>query len=372
MQQITINNFEDTTSINVPKDTAYVEILAYKGHPYYYYENIDNSFLFKVISNPTNNTLVFSRENFTDDMFPLTVTAFSESDLIGGSELFNKSWGVPFNTIRLAIGRRNKPSKNITFENLAKYINEEGAAYVTKDFSGLDYDVARENLNVYSKEEIDRLQNEYMFSNVNFDLTRNDALRFGDTYTGYPFMESTLVESGRMNAHNTFHSWYKSAVCGLELKFLNVKSFMNYRNNPFYFCDIQTLFNGRQFTTQVPLIITPTVTRNGSPSYRPSYIRRGVRYGTTLALTGAVADDISQYPVMIITPDYDVRFANAILNANSVYFVDLNWGYLAGWTGGTAVEPTGISWYSSTSSGDSVKYDFEYKITFMPNDPQLN
>lgn len=370
MQQLTVNIFEDTTSINIPKDTAYVEMVTYKGAPYYYFMNIEDSTMFKILSNPTCNTIVLDRENFSADKFPLTITTFGEEDLLNGTELFNKSWAVPYDSIRIAVGKRNTPSKNITFGDLCKYINEGGSAYVTKDFTGLDYDEARENLDVYSKREIDSLQNEYMFSNVTFDWIKYDALRFSDTNTGYPFTESKLIESGRLNAHNTFHSWYKSGVCGFDLKFLNVKSFTSLRNNPFYFCDIQTLFNGRQFTTQLPLVIVPTVTHNASQSYRPAYIRRGYHYGYTASLTNPVDNDVSQYPVMVITPDYDIRFANSMLTANSVYFVDLKWCIFVG---ETIVETIGISWYASDSEpGDSVKYDFDYKITFMPNDPQLN
>ena len=41
--------------------------------------------------------------------------------------------------------------------------------------------------------------------------------------------------------------------------------------------------------------------------------------------------------------------------------------------GDKIIETVGISWYASDSEEpDSVKYDFDYKITFMPNDPQLN
>ena len=370
MQQLTVNIFEDTRTINIPKDISYVEMVTYKGTPYYYFMNIEDSTMFKIISNPSYNTILLKRENFSVDMFPLTITTFSEDDLINGTELFNKSWSVPHDSVRIAVGKRNTPSKNITFGDLCKYINEGGSAYVSKDFTGLDYAVARENLDVYSKKEIDSLQEEYMFSNVTFDRTKNDALRFGDINTNYPFVESTLIESGRLNAHNTFHSWYKSGVCGLDLKFLNVKSFGSFRNNPFYFCDIQTLFNGRQFTTQVPLVIVPTVTQHTSQSNRPSYLRRGFLYGSTTSLTNPVANDVSQYPVMVITPDYDIRFANSLLTANSVYFVDLKWGVFVG---GTIIETVGISWYAGNSEEpDSVKYDFDYKITFMPNDPQLN
>ena len=279
MKQLTVNIFEGTIPINIPKDISYVEMVTYKGTPYYYFMNIEDSTVFKIISNPTCNTIVLNRENFSADMFPLTITTFDDDDLISGTELFNKSRGNPYNTIRIAVGKRNTPSKNILLGNLRKYINEGGSAYVSKDFSGLDYEEARKNLDVYSKKEIDSLQNEYMFSNVTFDQTKQDALRFGNTSTSYPFLESTLIESGRLNAHNIFHSWYKGGVCGLDLKFLNVKSFGSFRNNPFYFCDIQTLFNGRQFTTQVPLVIVPTVTDNTTQSYRPAYIRRGYYFG---------------------------------------------------------------------------------------------
>ena len=87
-------------------------------------------------------------------------------------------------------------------------------------------------------------------------------------------------------------------------------------------------------------------------------------------LTNPVDNDVSQYPVMVITPDYDIRFANSMLTANSVYFVDLKWGVAVG---EAVVETVGTSWYVSNSEEpDSVKYDFDYKITFMPNDPQLN
>ena len=369
MKQLTVNIFEGTTTRNIPKDIAYVEMVTYKGTPYYFM-NIEDSTMFKIISNPTCNTIVLKRENFSADMFPLTITTFDDDDLISGTELFNKSRGIPYNTIRIAVGKRNTPAKNILLGNLCKYINEGGSAYVAKDFSGLDYEEARENLGVYSKREIDSLQNDYMFSNVAFDWTKQDALRFGDTSTSYPFLESTLVEGGRLNAHNIFHSWYKGGVCGLDLKFLNAKSFASFRNNPFYFCDIQTLFNGRQFTTQLPLVVVPTVTDNTTQSCRPAYLRRGFYLSNGVWLFDPIDNDVSQYPVMVITPDYDIRFANSILSPNSVYFVDLKWGVAMG---DKIVETVGTSWYASDSEpGDSVKYDFDYKITFMPNDPQLN
>ena len=380
MQQLTVNIFEDTTSINIPKGTAYVEIVTYKGTPYYYFENIEDSMMFKILSNPTCNTIVLDRENFSADMFPLTITTFDDDDLINGTELFNKSRGIPYSSIHIAVGKRNTPSKNITFGDLYNYINEGGSAYMTKDFSGLDYDEARENLGVYSKKEIDSFQNEYMFSNVIFDLRKQDALRVADTYPLYPFRESKLFEGVRLNSHNTFRGWYKGGVCGLEINFLNVKSYMDNGNNPFRFSGIQELFNGRQFTTQVPLVIVPTVTRNSSQSERPAYLRRGYRYSYiytydgsfTQELTDPIANDVSQYPVMVITPDYDIHFANYMLTANSVYFVDLKWRLIPGGTGETMVAPMGISWYADNSGNDWVKYDFNYKVTFMPNDPQLN
>ena len=372
MKQLTLNIFEGTRVINIPKDISYVEMVTYKGTPYYYFMNIEDSAMFKIISNPSYNTILLKRENFSADMFPLTITTFDDDDLISGTELFNKSRGIPFSSNRVAVGKRNTPSKNIKLGNLCKYINEGGSAYVTKDFSGLDYEVARENLDVYSKKEIDSFQNEYMFSNVTFDWTKQDMLRVADTYPLYPFLESKLFEGEgvRLNAHNTFHSWYKSGVCGLDIKFLNVKSFINYRNVPQRFCSIQELFNGRQFTTQVPLVIVPTVTDNSSQSCRPAYLRRGFYFNNAVWLTDPVDNDVSQYPVMVITPDYDIRFANSILSPNSVYFVDLKWGVVVG---DAVVETVGTCWYASNSEErDSVKYDFDYKVTFMPNDPQLN
>lgn len=370
MKQLTVNIFEGTRTINIPKDISYVEMVTYKGTPYYYFMNIEDSTMFKIISNPSYNTILLKRENFSADMFPLTITTFDDDDLISGTELFNKNELMPYSSVRVAVGKRNAPTKNIKLGDLCKYINEGGSAYVPKDFSGLDYAEARENLDVYSKKEIDSLQTEYMFSNVSFDLKKNDALRFGDTSASYPFLESTLVEGRRLNAHNTFYSWYKGGVCGLDLKFLNVKSFMNFRNNPFYFCDVQTLFNGRQFTTQAPLVIVPTVTRNASQNERPAYLRRGFYFSDRAWLFDPIDNDVSQYPVMVITPDYDIHFANSLLTANSVYFVDLKWGVVVG---DVIVETVGIAWYASDSGElDSVKYDFDYKITFMPNDPQLN
>ena len=110
MKQLTVNIFEDTTTRNIPKDIAYVEIVTHKGAPYYYFMNIEDSTMFKIISNPTCNTIVLNRENFSADMFPLTITTFDDDDLISGAELFNKSWSVPYNSVRIAVGKRNKPS----------------------------------------------------------------------------------------------------------------------------------------------------------------------------------------------------------------------------------------------------------------------
>ena len=372
MKQLTVNIFEGTRVINIPKDISYVEMVTYKGTPYYYFMNIEDSTMFKIISNPSYNTILLKRENFSADMFPLTITTFDDDDLISGTELFNKSRGIPYSSIRIAVGKRNTPSKNIKLGNLCKYINEGGSAYVPKDFSGLDYDEARENLDVYSKKEIDSFQNEYMFSNVTFDLTKQDLLRVSDLYTIYPFLESKLFEGIRLNAHNTFHSWYKSGVCGLDLKFLNVKSFMSYRNTPFRFCDIQELFDGRQFTTQLPLVIVPTVADSTSQIERPAYLRRGIFYGTEPEFVAPITNDVSHYPVMVITPDYDTYFSNSILEANSVYFVDLQRSTFTGQIQENPLVTTGISWYATNSINNPAKYDFNYKVTFMPNDPQLN
>lgn len=368
MQQIIVDEFEGTTTVNIPKNVAYISIEGYSGIPVYHYEDITDSFLYNVIENANYNTIVLNSENFSTSQFPLIITTFSDSEMLTGLPLFDRPFGIPFSAVRLAVGKRNTESKNITFEVFANYVNEGGSAYVTKDFGGLDYDVARQNLDVYSKQEIDRLTQEYEYTNITFDLTRDDALRFGDTYTGYPFIQTPQTQSSRTNCHNTLHSYYKKGVCGIELKFKDVKTYADFRLNPCYFSDIQGIFNGRQFTTQVPIIIKPTVQKsNGSI---PGYFRRGYLSGTTLALTNAIKNSVSQYPVMVITPDYQIRFANSVLEANSVYFIDINWNYIIG--ASSTLQPTGISWYDSSTNVDTVKYDFNYVCTFVPNDPQLN
>lgn len=367
MQQITIDEFSDTYTVNVPKNTSYIQVEAYDSNEFHYVD-ITDSTIYQVIENANFNTIVLAAENFLSGQFPLIITTFSDSDTVGGVPLFDRASGIPLSTMRLAVGKRNNPSRNVTYEDFANYVNEGGGAYVTKDFGGLDYDIARGNLNIYSKGEIDALRQEYEYSNVTFDMTRDDALRFGDTYTGYPFIQTPQTQSSRTNCHNTLHTYFDKGMCGFELTFTNVKTYSNYQLNPCFFSDIQGLFNGRQFTTQTPIIITPTVKVNGGTD-TPAYFRRGYLYGTTLSLTGALANNMGQYPVMIITPDYSIRFANTVLNPNSVYFVDLNWNYIIG--GNVAFQPTGISWYS-TSAIDTTKYDFTYTCAFAPNDPQLN
>ena len=367
MQQITVDEFEGTTSINVPKGVAYISIEGYRGVPTYHYEEITDSCMYNVIENANFNTIILNSDNFETSQFPLILTTFSDSDITGGTPLFDRSFGIPINSVRIAIGKRNNESKNITFGDFSNYVNEGGSAYVTKGFEGLDYDVARENLDVYSKREIDRIAQEYEYTNVRFNMTKNDALRFGATYTGYPFIQTTQTESGRTNCHNTLHSYFKNGVCGFELTFQNVKTYADLQLNPCYFSDIQGIFNGRQFTTQAPLIIKPVVKKsNGN---LPGYFRRGYIYGTTLSLTDPVPNIEGQYPVMVITPDYQIKFANFTLEANSVYFIDLEWSHIIGPS--TQLHPTGISWYDSTDI-DTVKYSFSYVCSFVPNDPQLN
>ena len=366
MQQITINEFEDTTTINIPKDVAYVSIEGYSGAPIYHYEEITDSCTYNVIENHNFNTIVLDRNNFTTDQFPLIITTFSDSDISGGTPLFGRPLGVPFNSARIATGKRHNPCKNITLDDFSNYVNEGGSSYVTKSFEGLDPDIARENLNVYSKEEIDRIAQEYEYTNVNFNKTKNDALRFGDTNNNYPFIQTTQLIPGRTNSHNTLHSYFKSGVCGFEITFRNVKTYADMQLNPWFFSDIQGIFNGRQFTTQTPLIIKPVVKNfNGD---RPGYFRRGYVYGNAGMLTDPVPNIEGQYPVMIITPDYQIKFNNYTLDANSVYFIDLEWYYIKN---PTPLTPSGISWYDSTDF-DDAKYNFSYICSFAPNDPQLN
>ena len=369
MRQIIVDEFNGTTTVNIPQNVAYISIEGYSGVPTYHYEDITDSFLYSVIENANYNTIVLNSENFRTSQFPLIITTFSESEMLKGLPLFDRPFGIPFGVMRLAVGKRNEECKNITYKVFADYVNEGGSAYVTKDFGGLDYDVARQNLDVYSKQEIDRLTQEYEYTNITFNRTRNDALRFGDTHTGYPFIQTPQTQSSRINCHNTLHSYYKKGVCGFELKFRDVKTYADLRMNPCYFTDIQGIFNGHQFTTQAPIIIKPTVQK--SDGNIPGYFRRGYLMDTTVELTNAIKNDVSQYPVMVITPDYQIRFANTILEANSVYFIDLNWNYIIGGTSSTR-KPTGISWYDSSEDMDTVKYDFNYVCTFVPNDPQLN
>ena len=383
MQQITINEFEGTTSINVPKGVAYISIEGYSGVPTYHYEEITDSCMYNVIENANFNTIILNSDNFETSQFPLILTTFSDSDISGGAPLFGRPLGIPIGSTRIATGKRHSPCKNITFDDFSNYVNTGGSEYVTTSFDGLDYDIARENLNVYSKKEIDSLENEYEYTNIKFDMAKTDTLRTSDTATGYPFMQTPITTQtlpSRINCHNTFHSYFKKGMCGFEITFQNVKSYSTTLNgvNPCFFSDIQGIFNGRQFTTQVPLIIKPVV--KSSNGTLPIYYRRRYHQLDTMWLTDAFMNTEGQFPVMVITPDHQINFATYTLNANAVYFIDILGQYMFGQRDvqGNYVfgqqgllYPAGVSWYDSTDL-DDVKYNFSYVCSFVPNDPQLN
>ena len=110
MKQLAVNIFEGTSVINIPKDISYVEMVTYKGTPYYYFMNIEDSTMFKIISNPSYNTILLKRENFSADMFPLTITTFDDDDFVLPESHIANSFKAKRNRKKR---RKKKKSQNV-------------------------------------------------------------------------------------------------------------------------------------------------------------------------------------------------------------------------------------------------------------------
>lgn len=243
MQNYVIPEFStDNFSIILPSEMVYIEIY-------------DKDFNYILDSNKAviiNNVLYIYRENYQSSDFPLNVLAFSSEDGEQAIPLFNQRLGMPTSNTRIAIGKRNELAKNINVREFADYVNEGGSIYITKDFSGFDYNIGRENLDIYSK-------------NVVRNATRNIITQSSYTYTSQQFYFRPW-----MNTRNPFSSGqgydfkqirftttFKNGFIDVNTDFI-ARAYYIRENGGYRVCSISEAI-GQNWSPEQPVIVAPEV-----------------------------------------------------------------------------------------------------------------
>lgn len=144
MKRQFFSEFEGTLPITLESGIKYVQVF-----------NKDNVLMSDASQESFSGNVVYLySENYSTNDFPLSIVMFSDSDISGGIALFGQSLSTPSQSARAAIGTRHQTAKNINVIDLANYINDGGSLYVNNKLEDISYSSARNNLDLYSKQEV--------------------------------------------------------------------------------------------------------------------------------------------------------------------------------------------------------------------------
>lgn len=324
MEKYTITDFEGTQAIAISSDTSYIEICDQYGNL------LSDNGNARVV----NNLVYLDRENFQDNDFPLSIFAFSTSASGGAIKLFEQRLGVPGYTSRLALGKRHELAKNLTVSDLFDYVNDGGAIYVNKDLQGIDFAEARENLDLYSKSEIDTIFNEKVKATTEYEFTSTNYS--AGTFYG-------IAGSIWSPANIYFETTYKSGVLTVT-GHCNAYGWNVRYGGPYELCTIAEAI-GQQWEPETPVI---------APVILDSFPKTFVYYGSGGYRDNAVIYSPMQMPMLIFTAS-PVEIGSYSLDGGKVYVFNP---------------------YATATYGNY--YDFqgqlslEWQVTYCPNDAQLD
>ena len=175
MEIYTINDWNSGTyTLSLPASAKIIEIYDANG------KLISDSYNVKITS---YGQLQLDYENYAGSAWPLKVVTFSGTGTNSDLALFDQPGSAPAYTSRFAIGKRHELAKNVNFRELSKYINDDGAIVISKDFTGFNYGLARDNLSVYSTDEVDDLASQLMLMRGSW---RYPAIGAGDKIIQVP------------------------------------------------------------------------------------------------------------------------------------------------------------------------------------------
>lgn len=294
--------------------------------------------------------------NYQGANFPLKLVAFDKNELDSGEPLFGLTLGAPNYQDRVGIGKRHELAKNITNDDLFDYINDYGFAYVTKEFDGINYAAARNNLDVYTTEQVDS-----MLRGIPADASNINVSEQYDLAPYYTQIPSTIVARG------SFGSYLQAGAMHvlLDLRAQCVFNGENLDKNPkiFRVCAASDVV-GSTFIPKALTIAMPAMTSLPQLPVTGKYINdlpesmHNANY-TMNSLIAEVGTKTSNLPILIMTPNAPTNFCGSDLEPNSIYF----------YRNSIAPRP-GIAGIISFLRFD-WPIDVKYELIYYPGDAQI-
>lgn len=332
MQNYVVPEFSTSYSLTLPSEMAYVEIY-------------DKDFNFILDSNSAvliNNMLFLKRENFQTSDFPLNVIAFSSEDGEAAIQLFNQRIGMPTNYSRLAVGKRNELARNVNVAQFADYVNEGGSIYIGKDFTGFDYNAARANLDISSKNEV-RAAVRNIITQSSYEWTSREIyLR--------PWMTQAYSDLSYHFRSSKFHTSFRNGFIDINLDF-NARAFYTAESGVFYrICGIADAV-GQNWAPEQPIIVAPEVS---------SLPISGYKYGDGQYTQNITFNSQYDLPMLVLTgAPYTINGRTAA--GESIYAFNPF----------KAVSPVSVNSGNAAFNLFQTEQRIRYHIRYAVNDAQL-
>lgn len=340
-----------------------------------------------------NLYLVLNRENFRDTDFPLIILGFDLNDTSGTTELFGQTLETEPDSIysRFAFGKRGNDCLNVATDFLSEFVTCGGNCFVKKssNLSDIDAESARNNLELYSKEEIDRYVNGQYINNLN-DFTYTIATR--DTSANNPYCSSINQRGDQAAAEETWTAEYHYGSLYFEYRmtYVGCVKTTSYAS-PYKLGTLTELTGGRGVSNQCPIFIYPCpVKSNGQMPSTITFKHQGhddpenfyydaqegqwyhIYYDPEsgaqhmepidsapdegwYTITDGSRPMLPKYiPLMVVTGGSPMKYEDFTLSANSVYIL-----------------------HDTVTIGQGTHGDFDactirFQGSFVPNDLQLN
>ena len=379
-----------TTVVSVGAGSDYFEIYGKVGGSTY--QVLTDSNMASSIKVGDVLYVSLDRGNFKDTDFPLIILAFDKNESSGTTELFGQTLDEPDSIYwRFAFGKRGNDCLNVATDFISDFVTCEGKCFAGKsaNLSDIQAEKARENLEIYSTDEIDSYVNGQYINNLN-DFTYNISTR--DTSANNPYCSSINQRGDQAAAEETWKAEYHYGSLYFEYKmtYVGCVKTTSYAS-PYKLGTLVELTGGRGVSNQCPIFIYPCpVKSNGQMPSTIKFKHQGhddpenfyydaqegqwyhIYYdpdsGAQLMEPIDSAPDEGWYtitdgsrpmlpkyiPLMVVTGGSPMKYEDFTLSANSVYIL-----------------------HDTVTIGQGTHGDFDactitFQGSFVPNDLQLN
>lgn len=331
-----------TKIISLPSSVRYVDL--YDANDVY----LNDNYVF-VIDNSCRVQLAY--ENFENAAFPLKLFAFDKNEIDSGEALFGQPLGAPQYQNRLGIGKRHEVAKNVENAEMFDFINDFGNIYITKDFDGFDYDIARTNLDVYNQTETSS-----KLTGISTDVTYPQG---GGQVISAPieipmFWEDSGGSQGYVTATGTFATYMQAGKVNVTLRLRDIWVVGNkyydsstqrwIKGKYVKICEISDVIGSYGLKPQLPIFTFAKV------AYLPMTVEHWPS-GVTFNI-----ESLEFLPIVLMTPG-PVTFAGINIEEAGVYVIRQ--------TDASADNFNAPDFYNFNSPRD-----FDYHLEFFANDLQ--